>query len=242
MKYRTTRSLSFLFAIVSGGAAGADVQAVDVAHILQDTGFAEVPLPTRSPCRLALPTFYIEKIGGRVEVTQTRPAVIDSDFFGSNILYSWENHGEWGGAVVAAFPDGKRSMLVRDTVVDVKSGLGTLAVFSGIYGRGAIYEIDDMAKNPRAVRTTLLPLTPEIVVADTRRVDMSRFYIVSHRGLMSYSSPDVIEIHAWAPRWFSGTPTSAEFHGDQLVIGYRGGVGVFDEYSEQGLRWFVPDN
>ncbi len=165
-----------------------------------------------------------------------------------SIRYVWTNNPrQYSSHLHAVFKDGKTRKLLVDVMSIVPRG-PELLLFSGsrhMLNVGAIHRVASPDASPRVSLITLLPEAPVVVIEDPKYPDRKRLFIVGLSSLMSISQMgggNLLEIHAWARLWAGGTPNSAEFYEDHLVIASSACVVVVK--FEQGLvvsaRYFAP--
>ncbi len=166
------------------------------------------------------------------------------------ITYFGTNAGEFGGALYALHKDGKFQTLIPDNVVEILEVKDELLVFTGLahmgISSGTVWRISDYRKDPRVERLTLLPGTPLVALIGGKYFQDSVLVVTTEAVIELGTFAKLKEMHIDTSDAFWGAlhPDSAVQIGSELVVGMRGGIGVFSlpafyQPSSGPMRFFA---
>lgn len=159
------------------------------------------------------------------------------------VQYIGSNKGEWGGELVAKWPEGTTDKLINDNIVALIPEQDDLYVFTGLAhltsNRGAVYKILNFETKPKVEKVTLLPQAPNVVLRNKQQENVLEFVIITSSGV-TLLEPEYDDLKVLDTKLFWGGlyPNSAVQTTDGFLIGMRSGIASFSltEHAGWGPR------
>lgn len=154
------------------------------------------------------------------------------------------DQGEWGGELTVTSQDGTTRTLLKENVVSIQKVGDSIFVFTGLshmgINVGAMYELTDIASEPKLTKVTLLPSAPEKIL-----FEQGVAYILTSDSLIAVNpSPEQasMEIIAYKAPWSRFAPNSLVKQGDTFVVAMHAGVTVVkaSRFGVQDVRFYGP--
>jgi len=252
MSIRITALLGLFICLNPGFSVAAGID-----RTLNALGFEERPIPggdALSHANRSGQSFTARVVGNRLSIkpeskqspVSNRPRVL---YRAGPIRYEGADRGEWGGQLVAIFPDGQRKTLLNKNVVAILSGEKQLLVYTGLAHlgprEGAVYRVQSPDRDPRLEHVVRLPDAPVLVINDPRNKHLGTKLVVGSASLMLVGrngQDDYLKILARDQFWWALYPNSAVMIDNHLVIGMRSGLVVvhLEGFAVRSIRYFVP--